>query len=170
MAFEEIEETDEYEEIYKVAPYYGDNGRIRSEIVNVLLEVPEQVANFACQRCIFISINGEYDGRCHELDVPPGPLVRPHAFWLIELSETICCARSFRYRKYAQALFRYNIAHELAHAYLDHQEVSSEDEAEREAEANRLAMQWGFVDPCTARREREGAEKRYPSEGGYVPT
>ena len=150
MAFEEIEETDEYEEIYKSVPYYGDNERIRSQIAFVLLKVPESVRNFAYRQCLFSSLGQRLGGTCAKLNQPPSPL------WLIELSEDIPYEHSVRYRKYSETSVRYLVAHELAHAYLNHDGIYPEDKAradklerQREAEADRLAKQWGFEPPMS---------------------
>lgn len=145
-----------FEEIYKSVPYYGDNERIRSQIAFVLLKVPEPVRNFAYQQCLFSSLDEQRAGTCTKLTIRPG-VVLPPTFWLIELSETIYLACSLRYYRYSCSFFRHHIAHELAHAYLNHDGIYSEDKArqaerEDEAEADRLAKQWGFEPPaCVAR-------------------
>jgi hypothetical protein len=131
-------------------PYFGENHLIAHAISIVLLNVPETVSNFASTRCIFMSQNGKMqDGSCIKLPLQVRAIVPPE-IWLIELSEDIPYKSSLRYRKYYLRYLRYLVAHELAHAYLNHDGTDPEDkegELVNELAADQLAQQWGFRQP-----------------------
>jgi len=131
-------------------PYFGENHLMAHAISIVLLNVPETVSNFAITRCIFTSQNRKtQDGSCTKLPLQARVIV-PSEIWLIELSEDIPYKSSLRYRKYYLRYLRYLAAHELAHAYLNHDGTDPDDkegELVNELAADRLAQQWGFRQP-----------------------
>jgi hypothetical protein len=137
-------------------PYWGDNDEIRSAIVFVLQNVPESVRDFARQQCIFTSMD-ENRIVSTSFKLPERPLIPPPEIWLIALSEHTLYKSSYRYRKYRQNMWRYIVACELAHAYVNHDgnypaDKDLTDRAKRQVEIEpELAEQWGFR-PATGSR------------------
>jgi hypothetical protein len=131
-------------------PYCGTNKMIAHSISAVLQNVPEGVSNFAKTQCLFTSLDSKnHSGSCTKIPLHNGAILPP-ALWLIKLSENIPYKSSLRYRKYCQRYLCHVVAHELAHAYLNHEVTDPEDktaELADESAADQLAQQWGFRRP-----------------------
>jgi hypothetical protein len=117
-------------------------------LAETLLCLPEEVAQFACDRCRFISSSGCYGmvlpGR---LGVHPDTRAPEDDLWLILLASDL-----------PEADAHSIVAHEIAHAWLGHDRLSPDLTPECEVEAATLTAQWGFsgigasVDHCDRRR------------------
>lgn len=121
-------------------PYFGTNRRIADAIDFVLQKVPQPVRSFALRQCIFTSLSRNLLGCCCNLGIC-SDIFSP--LFLIEISEELPFISSFRYRKSFQTNLQFTVAHELAHAYLNHGELNTETQLS-EVEADEMAEQWGF--------------------------
>lgn len=139
--------------------YCGNDADIEQLIIQTLARLPEEVQEFVCTRCRFLSIGGSANAVVLNGNMLfPPPLHFPEGIkWAIEqgrieellsnppklilLSEHIV-------DNYEREDIVSIIAHEIAHAYLGHEprHVGSEVNlpAKREVEACELARQWGF--------------------------
>lgn len=85
--------------------------------------LPADVLEFALEKCAFASVGSEV----------PAQVIRPTDRWLVLLSE-------YGYEG-QPAVSETVVAHEIAHAWLGHEE--SDDDKEREVRA--LVRSWGFT-------------------------
>ena len=110
----------------------------RELILAVLLELPAKVQNYAIERCFFISMWEGDLGR-----VLPGRIgTRSNTGeekWLVLLNAT-------ELDKLEEEEAMGWVAHEIAHAYLEHDRLGSTDEKVEE-DAAHLAAEWGFKGP-----------------------
>lgn len=150
--------------------YYGDDAELEQLIIHVLAQLPEEVQEFVCDRCRFLSI-----GRTANAAMVGGRMIFPHPLhfpegikWAIEqgkiedlllnppllilLSEQIV-------DKYGPEDVQSIIAHEVAHAILGHtprhlgmDEVNQA--VDIEVEACELASRWGFSGEGTDTEKR----------------
>lgn len=147
-----------YVEMYGKAPYYGSNISVRMRIAEVLLRLPESVREFVLDECIFmLGPESRFAGFALKAPVPARALVT-REFWLIALSQLewraglpkikrammeksleVCKKLGERRRKKLEFI----IAHEIAHAYLNHQ-LSNLSPLDRELEADKFVRLWGF--------------------------
>jgi hypothetical protein len=125
---------------YDLQTYHGDDPHTHRRIVETIAKLPDRVARFALNRCVYFSA-----GRVnHGMVLPPRTLGRGR--WVLVLTETTP-------ERSAQSM----IAHEIAHAWLKHDRYAANvDAAEIESGAAQLAREWGFsgraADPDYQRR------------------
>jgi Zn-finger nucleic acid-binding protein len=125
------------EAAYHVA-YHGDDPQTEALIAQTVARLPDEVAEFVFDRCIFLSVGGAKDGF-----VIPGRIgVHPRErrsrnVWLIIVADEIPADDVLSI-----------IAHEIAHAWLRHDRlaiVSREQGMLWEIQACELAQEWGFT-------------------------
>ncbi len=108
--------------------YAGDDDQFRAAYARVLVKLPEDVRHYALDRCTVLSI-----GRAARGIVWPSRIVdRRRCKWLIVMDEE--CSLDLESA----------IAHELAHAWLQHDRLSPDVDPNCEAAADSLAVEWGF--------------------------
>ena len=116
--------------------YYSDNETIRVLIIATICRLPDEVAEFALDRCNFVSIGEEGTGYGivlpGRIGVHPGER-RSKNIWIIVLAENLPDEDSHSI-----------IAHEIAHAWLGHDRVGEIPE-DCETQASDLVRQWGFT-------------------------
>lgn len=126
--------TNEEEANYDVA-YHGDDPDMHYLLVQTVARLPEKVAAYVFQHCIFISV-----GRANFGFVLSGKIVIDYLAkslcggWLIFLTEDLPDGDSHSI-----------IAHEIAHAYLKHDRYDPNIGIECEVEAAELTKLWGFT-------------------------
>lgn len=152
--------------------YCGTDLDIEQLIIQTLARLPEEVQEFVCSGCRFLSIGRSANALVLSGSIAlPFPLHSPEGIkWAIEqgriealllnppklilLSEHIV-------DEYEQEDSLSIVAHEIAHAYLGHEPRHVRDEvnlpAEREVEACQLARQWGFSGRGTDAESRAAA-------------
>ena len=119
--------------------YDGHNPETERLITEVVARLPEPVASFVRAHCAFLSLGVGHTAGWR------GP------FWLIVLRDDLTPADI-----HAPSL----VAHQIAHAWLQH----DEDQADDERHVAALIRTWGFND-----NETEALARRYgfPEEGAY---
>jgi len=128
--------------------YHGEDPGLRDRIVNVLSLLPDDVTDFALDRCAFLSV-----GKASAGMVLPGRIgvhgheKRSRNFWLVLLDENMPGDDSV-------------IAHEIAHAWLRHDRLAADDCETWERDAADLARSWGFVGRGTDVEFCEGPYRR----------
>ncbi len=114
--------------------YHGEDEIMRRVIAETITRLPEEAAAFALDRCYFASV-----GRtCYGMTLPGrvgrhGIEKRTHNMWFILLDERLPAED-------AHGL----VAHEIAHALLKHDRLSSECPDDCETQAAKLTRQWDF--------------------------
>ena len=111
--------------------YDGHNPETERLITEVVARLPEPVASFVHAHCAFLSLGVGHTAGWR------GP------FWLIVLRDDLTPADI-----HAQSL----VAHQIAHAWLQH----NQDQADDERHVAALTRTWGFND-----KETEGLARRY---------
>lgn len=109
--------------------YYDEDDKLRNAIASVLTALPEEVKEFVLEHCFILS-TGEYTYGT----VWPGKIFK-NISWVIVLNEKMPKSKGDR-----ESI----IAHEIAHAYLGHDQLNPDIEPECEIEACNLTKQWGF--------------------------
>jgi hypothetical protein len=125
---------------YDLQTYHGDDANTYRRIVETIGKLPDRVAHFALDRCVYFSA-----GRANRGMVLPARTLG-RGKWVVILTETIP-------ERIAQGV----IAHEIAHAWLKHDRYAFKiDGAGVESAAAQLAREWGFTgraaDPAYQRR------------------
>jgi hypothetical protein len=128
--------------------YLGPSQYVRHYILAALLRMPDDVANFAANRCFFTSLGGP--GDIHALTLPPNVAGDR---WMIALLESSADDPEESMT---------TVAEEVAHAWLGHRYEDGSDEFEAAASAQ--VRQWGFKGGTTAdpRRCRQRLTRRGP--------
>lgn len=113
--------------------YYGEDANTHRLLVRTIVRLPEEVAEFALERCRFVSVGGADHGL-----VLPGRVAtdledRSTDMWLVVLRDN---ARADD----AESI----IAHEIAHAWRRHDRLSLDVYQHSEKVAARLTAEWGF--------------------------
>lgn len=125
----------EYEKIFQQLPYIGPLGEAadipRLLLTKCLLQLPESVREFTLRHCLFTTIPLYMKGITYQAFLPE-QVSNLRNFYLIVLWEYL-------------DMSEFTIAHEVAHAYMDELRSYPKD---IEAEADRLAMEWGFQKPA----------------------
>lgn len=112
--------------------FFGEDVETQLGIVKVLSKLPDNVVQFALDRCSFTSVGKVTAGM-----VLPGKVgihpseKRSRNCWLIILDERSTDDESV-------------IAHEIAHAWLGHDRTSADDQETWEIDAANLTKEWGF--------------------------
>lgn len=115
--------------------YYGDSERLLHAIRRVVSKLPKDNARFVLQRCVFISIGlGSFGMTLPARIATHAVEKRTRNMWLIILDERIADDE-------AEGL----VAHEIAHAWLHHDQLSPDTPDSGEADAAILAKSWGFT-------------------------
>jgi len=157
---------DMYQTIYNQLPYVGPLGEAsdirKSELAIVIKQIPESVRKIALERCIFAYMPPLAVGCASRGSLPEQALTDLNDFHLILISEyrldlsvafaikqfgwkRMTAARRLEEARIYLRKLRHVLAHEIAHAFID--DTYSERPANPEAEANRLAAEWGFDEP-----------------------
>jgi hypothetical protein len=110
------------------ARYLGVDFDTQNAIIRSLARMPSMVREFAVDECVFVSVGTAVRGLCR----PTAMLA--DARWLVVVDERL-----------APSSIETAVAHEVAHAYLNHDigDTTTTDE-EIEAAARELVRQWGF--------------------------
>ncbi len=119
------------EEIAYDLSYLGEDEDLWRQIVEAIERLPEEVRDFALDRCRFLSVARTTHGM-----VLPGRIgtheVTNEPTWLVLLSEAIPAEDVHG-----------AIAHEIAHAWLGHDRLAFPPD-DCEIQAANLTMEWGF--------------------------
>ena len=115
--------------------YYGEDPITERLIVEAISRLPERVAEFALDRCRFLSVGLVTLGMAMPGKVCSHPFERrTRNMWLILLAEGLP-------DEDAHSI----VAHEIAHAWLGHDRLSVELPTECERDAATLTYEWGFT-------------------------
>ena len=115
--------------------YYGDNPHTQRLIAQTITQLPDDVAEFALDRCRFLSVGVDcfamtVSGRIASHDLER----RTRNMWLILLHEKLPVDEELSI-----------IAHEIAHAWLGHDKLSLDFSPTSEVDAATLTATWGFT-------------------------
>jgi hypothetical protein len=119
--------------------HYGEDRQIRRWIVETVARLPQEACEFACDRCVFLSIGRTVQG----LTLPAHIAThvrekRTRNMWFVLLDERLPDDDAHSI-----------IAHEVAHALLRHDfvdaDVPLEAYAEAEASVAEKVKEWGFT-------------------------
>lgn len=122
-----------YEYVARYVHYYGEDPDIERAIVAVFVKLPIEVIDFIFRKCAFLSVGRSCLGM-----VVPQMLAQTNpedvkGRWLILLEE-----------RTPKRQIKSVIAHEIAHAWLEHNHLSLACPKECEIQVALLAKQWGF--------------------------
>ena len=122
----------EEEVSYRLA-YFGEDTRLHRWIVQTVARLPEEVRDFACERCRFLSVGRSALGMVIPADIATHALEECTCnMWLILLEEELP-------EDDAHSI----IAHEIAHARLGHNRFTAD--ASVEILTAEKTKEWGFT-------------------------
>lgn len=114
--------------------YYGADWGFRDWILEAVARLPQKVCDFACDRCMFLSVGRSVLGMVVPARIATHAVERrTRNMWLILLEEDLT-------EEDAHSI----IAHEIAHAWLRHDRLDGDPDPSVE-EAVRQVKQWGFT-------------------------
>ena len=146
------------EEVYDRIPFFGEDD-VKRLITKVILRLPEEVATYVFSRCVFTLFRGPDHGLCF-----PGRWFHPEESDIADLVEELSGDsfaeltdrvrdRMGRIQKWVIILSDdvltmedgdSIVAHEIAHAWLGHDTLSSVAIKDFESEACEQTREWGF--------------------------
>jgi hypothetical protein len=128
--------------------YYGDDDEIHRSICLAVMRLPQAVRDFACERCVFLSVGRSCMGMCVPqmlCEIRPEDVQRR---WIFLLDE-----------RTSEDDVLSVVAHEIAHAWLGHDRCAPGGcPKDCETETANLVAQWGFTGT--------GADAEYCDGGG----
>lgn len=122
--------------VFEDLPYHGDSQSMEVALVETICRLPDKVAEYALERCVFLSVGGVNNGQVLPAGIVTGGGHRrrtTRGVWIVILSETIGLDDIHSV-----------IAHEIAHAYLKHDRYDPDLPQGCELAAAALAAEWGF--------------------------
>jgi hypothetical protein len=114
-----------------------DGSQVEQKLIEALCRLPEDVRNFAVERCFFAVLGGP----------------NAHGFFVLHASlsagagepRELVVLNSSRAAEDEDEAFQSIVAHEIAHLWLGHPEMGSPDFVANEDEAAKLVREWGFT-------------------------